>query len=125
MHTLEQSVLKTLAYFDVFRYPLTREELYGALYQDRAEDDAFSHADFLSLVDAMIADGQIYETGGYCMLFNTPAYIGERERAVRWIEKKNTDRPPRGASIAVCPFFAGHFFMQFCRVVRGKGRQRH
>jgi len=55
MKLFEVSIIKTLAYFDLFEYPLTREELYRWI---REGDRALSYVDFLKQLDQYISQSK-------------------------------------------------------------------
>lgn len=50
MNNLETSIIKTLAYFDIFDYPLTAVEVYKWLYQP---DHSYSLAEVLAALDSI------------------------------------------------------------------------
>lgn len=62
---LQNSILRTLHYFDMFSYPLTREELYRFLWQP----PVISYTDFSECLDQEKIPG-VDESDGYCYLSN-------------------------------------------------------
>jgi hypothetical protein len=68
-----QSVLKVLAYFDIFQYPLTKDEIYLFLGQQIPPDEV------QLLLHEMTAEHQIFKLGEFYSLHNDPAL---RERRI-------------------------------------------
>src|SRR6201986_1114425 len=69
---VKQSVLTTLAYFDMFNYPLTRAEIYlfmGKKYHYDFFDSALNH---------LVATGSVYQFERFFTLKNDPLLIARR-----------------------------------------------
>ena len=63
MHTTESAILSTLLYFDIFDYPLSRDQLYHFLMYVRPDREAFERA-----LELLLAQGQVVVTSGwYCL----------------------------------------------------------
>ncbi|WP_276481977.1 hypothetical protein [Paraflavitalea pollutisoli] len=82
---LEASILRTLAWFDLFRYPITANEL--LYFLDRpATPDALKKS-----LTQLQASRQVYMLGGFYALHNDPALVIRRrkgnEKATRMLRK--------------------------------------
>ncbi|MBT3817405.1 MAG: hypothetical protein HOE80_00325 [Candidatus Magasanikbacteria bacterium] len=82
--TLKKSIYKTLVYFDLFSYPLTREELYHYLWEYK---DELPYIDFFNALEKL-EDARIISTGGYYMLKGREGIIAVREKRQWFIKKK-------------------------------------
>lgn len=82
---LEQSVLATLAYFDIFDYPLTANEISRYLWQypNTISPDGLSKA-----LNESVVRHALETLHGYFFLPGRGALIAIRERAVREVERK-------------------------------------
>lgn len=85
MATLQTSILQTLAYFDIFSYPLTLHELHRFLWQPTA---SASIGDMLSEVETLKQNNQILEQSGYFLLPGREEIIRRRQRAIPFLEEK-------------------------------------
>ncbi len=86
--SLGQSIIKTLAYFDIFDYPLTREELWHFLWQP---PENLEYKDFvLDLETKMVVElkEKVETHGGYYFLPVRSEIIAKRERKVLYTEEK-------------------------------------
>lgn len=81
---LEQSILKTLAYFDIFKHPLTREELYSFLWGYHGN---LGMAEFSLQLENLIGRGVDYKWG-YYFLSGKSELVEKRRRSILEIEKK-------------------------------------
>lgn len=68
------SILKAIAYFDVFRYPVTADEIY--LFMDNAITTASLHAE----LDHLLTTKKIYQLGEYYSLRNEPVLAERRTK---------------------------------------------
>ena len=75
MNPLQTSVVKTLAYFDISGYPLTKEELFEYLWQP----PAMGYADFTEQL-AGFAPVQIGTKWGYYFLAGREYNVENRRR---------------------------------------------
>ncbi|MBD3311141.1 MAG: hypothetical protein GF349_01425 [Candidatus Magasanikbacteria bacterium] len=84
---LNRSILQTLAYFNIFNLPLTKEELYRWLffYKHNFKTD---YIDFLEFLDEYTEDASWQTKGGYYFLPGCEKDIAKRETGIRLIEKK-------------------------------------
>jgi hypothetical protein len=93
--TTEQNILKTLGYFDLFHYPLTREEIY--LFNA----DKVSVKDIDVALQLLLADTTIFKLDNFYSLHNDTALVKRRcegnllaikqmqaaKRSARWLSK--------------------------------------
>lgn len=78
---MEQSINRTLRYFDIVNYPLTKEELFAFLWQP----PALGYAEFLERLNNF---GGIETKGGYYFLPGRENIISERQRRLVASEEK-------------------------------------
>lgn len=74
MQTASLSILKTLAYYNIFNYPLTREEIVSLMDADYSEKEI---ADAFQLLER---DELIFQIDGFFSLYNTPFLAQRRKR---------------------------------------------
>ena len=80
---LSQNFIKTLAYYDIFNYPLTREEIfYNSFTNGDSKETVFDEID--NLVDL----GIIYHHNGYYLLYNNGQYVPRRITGNKRAERK-------------------------------------
>ena len=63
---IKENILATLAYFDLFNYPLTRTEVYLFLKKK------YSHEFFDDSLRCLVGDGAIHRFDGFYCLQNDP-----------------------------------------------------
>lgn len=80
MQLLRDSIIKTLAYFDLADYPLTKEELFSWLWQP----PTVSYSEFLNTIPALNLDSKF----GYYFLPGREAIVEERRRKLLISEQK-------------------------------------
>src|ERR1700750_2459607 len=82
---VKKSILKVLAYFDMFSYPLLKEEI--RLFLDRS----IQAGEMEWALDELIAEGRIFHHDNFYQLRNEPAFIHRRKdgnsRAAFLLEK--------------------------------------
>ena len=71
---LRPSLLKTIAYFDLFNYPLTLEDIHRFL------DVETDQASIERAVRALVREGCLYRIGSYYSLQNNPALAQRRQQ---------------------------------------------
>lgn len=71
--TLERAVLKTLAYFAVFTYPLTREEIMAFCTELSATPEQVS-----GVLQTLVEQDTIFEFGIYFQLTNDDSWVSKR-----------------------------------------------
>ena len=76
---LEQAILKTLAYFDIFDYPLTAVELYKWLYLPKTESQKiYELFDVIKALNSQALVGIIESNNGFYFLVGRQSIIGLR-----------------------------------------------
>lgn len=83
----EQSILRTLAYFDVFDYPLTAEELPRWLYPPRAAASPQS-GDVPAALESLVRDGRVGRQGTYYYLAGRESTVQSRTDRFMVSQKK-------------------------------------
>jgi len=71
---LRSSILKTLAYFDIFHYPLAAEDVCRYLDREASEEDVSQE------MEAMVDEGRLFRTGPFYSLQNDPSLATRRLR---------------------------------------------
>jgi len=99
---LHASILKTLAYFDLFSYSLTKEELYGFLWQEK-----ISYPDFLDALNSSASGWE--EKDGYYFLAGRSALVENRRRRLVVSEIKLKIARRAAKKIKVVPFLRAIF----------------
>lgn len=87
-NTLTKSILQTLSYFDIFDYPLTREELFQFLWQPPLN---LSYSDFILQLEKVMQTElvrKVESIGSYYFLAERSEIIAKRERKVLYTEEK-------------------------------------
>jgi len=79
---MQQSILQTLAWFDIFEQPLTAEELYIYVWQYKEE------ITFEDFVKQLSAAAGIREQNGYYMLAAGAASVESRQQSVPLLQEK-------------------------------------
>lgn len=98
-YPLEGAILKTLAYFDIFHYPLTLFELHRYLYQQKA-----SVLEVESVLASLIQRGIVEERHGYYFLHGRKACIAIRKERYFLSERKIRRALKAARWIAHLPF---------------------
>ncbi len=70
---LGKCIIKTLAYYDIFNYPLTAEEIYHNLGANHV-----SSIDVTNEIEKLCKDGLIYRKNSFYLLTNNDKYISRR-----------------------------------------------
>jgi len=99
----EQSIIKALAYFDIFNYPLTKEEIFHFL--DRPVDPD----ELKAVLQQLIVDKRIFQLGNFYSLQPDPA-----------LHTRRTDGNHKADLMLQTAYKAGGFLYQF-PFVRGIG----
>ena len=80
----ELVILRTLAYYDIFNFPLTREEIQRSLIGEEMEDIS-------KALDSLMEKGVVFNEGNYFSLKNEPRLVSERvlkeERASKYLKR--------------------------------------
>jgi len=81
---LEQSIFKTLAYFDIADFPLTKEELYAFLWMP----PAIGYAEFLEKINNISTSSYFLSKYGYYFLAGREEIVERRRERLIVSEKK-------------------------------------
>lgn len=82
---VNQSVIQTLAYFDIFEHPLTREELYRSLWKN---ESGVSSMDFVNAIDELAHQKVVGQKWGYYFLPGREEIVETRRRRTLIVERK-------------------------------------
>ncbi len=82
---IHRAILETLCYFDLFSYPLTREEVYRWLWQPPS---FLSYEQFLSSLSDLVSQGVIGQRNGFFFLRGRDKTVKDRQSAVAIVEEK-------------------------------------
>ena len=111
LSALQQAVLRTIAYYDVFDYPLTAAEVWRWLYRRADEELTASHQEVQQVCDELVGQGRLSKEKDWYVLPNRNALIQLRaERFVlgqkKWRRVKSMARfceiIPYVKMVAVC-----------------------
>jgi len=102
---LEQSILRTLAYFDLFSFPLSAEELYCFLWRP----PALAKDDFLNQLNFLVEQKKIGNQDGFYFLLGTEANVAERIRREKISEKKMKKARRAARLLSLVPFLNAVF----------------
>lgn len=124
---LRQSILQTLAYFDVFEYCLTFLEISSYIYTDnglcalpagRQGSTDYTNRDILNQLTSLIQSGETHHKEGYYFLPGREEIVVKRQRNIWFVERK-MKRALRGIKkLARVPFVRAVFV---CNTVAGVG----
>lgn len=81
---VNQSVIQTLAYFDIFDHPLTKEELHRALWKG----GRVHFNSFIEELNECIEKGVVGQTWGYYFLPEREEIVETRRRRILIVERK-------------------------------------
>ncbi|MBI2436278.1 MAG: hypothetical protein HYV41_00825 [Candidatus Magasanikbacteria bacterium] len=110
---LRQSIFKTLAFFDLFEYPLTREELYRFLWKAQKN---LSPIDFLAFVDQYDNIKYIEKKNGFYFLQGREDVLDSRHVQTLETEKKMRIAKRGISKLRYIPFIRSVFV---CNTVAG------
>jgi hypothetical protein len=102
----KNSVLQTLAYFDLFEKPLTAEELHRNLWN---LERRVGYYDFLMDLQEMVENGSVETENGYYFFPGRSDLIQIREQRVRLVEKKMKIAKKGARLIRLIPFVRAIF----------------
>ncbi len=83
METVEKAIIKTLSFFDLFSYPLTKEEIFSYLWQVKSEQDFVSKV-LIELLDKKVVE----EKNGYYFLLGREGNCEIRKNSLLESEAK-------------------------------------
>ena len=87
-NNLEKNIIQTLAYFDIFDYPLTKEELYQYVLNTNSVNVKIPYTNFLCLLDKLKGQNVFSYNNGYYFLNNRNDIIDSRQKTIRILEEK-------------------------------------
>ena len=108
------NILKTLAYFDIFNTPLTREELSHWLWEEKVND----YTDFARRLNNLEKEKKIAKKYGFYFFPGREEIINTSQRAVSIVEEKMQIAVRAGKKIRWIPFVEAIFV---CNTVAGGG----
>jgi len=115
----EKSVLATLAYFDLFSQPLTREELFRYLRTTDNPDLRITYGEFVVELDRIMSLPGVVPLGtetGFYFLQGREEIVDERQRKVKIVEQKLKIAKRAIKKISWVPFLRAIFI---CNTVAG------
>lgn len=83
---LHKSILQTLAFWDIFFHPLTKEELYEMLYG--VDKQILDYTDFINELHRFFEQGMVGCQDGFCFLPGREKIVDIRQLKVKLIEQK-------------------------------------
>lgn len=104
---LKKSILQTLAYFDIFDHPLTKEELFRYLYKSNL-DLKIDYVDFIEQLKNNL-QGMVEEKYGFYFLSGRVEIVNVRQSKVKLIEEKMKIAVQGIKKIARVPFVKAVF----------------
>ena len=113
---LQTSIIKTLAYFDVFNYPLTKEELFRYLYTEGTEK--MDYTEFLDQLEQLQQLKHFQHRDGFYFLPGRSEIVDDRQNKVKIMEKKFKIAYKGIKKIARVPFVRAVFV---CNTLSGPG----
>ncbi len=102
LNPLGRSVLRTLAYYDIFSYPLTADEIYYNL-----GDNHTSIKEVENILKKLSSDELVYQKGKFFQLNNNDKFITRREKGNKLAEKKLKTARRVSGFISRFPFIRG------------------
>lgn len=102
---LEQTILRTIIYFDLASFPLTKEELFSFLWLP----PQVSQGDYLMVLENLIANGTIAQKFGYYFLSGREELIEKRRRQLLATEEKIVVARRAAKKIRSVPFLRAIF----------------
>lgn len=114
--SLQSSILKTLAYFDIFNYPLTKEELFRFLYNDSLEN--IEYPEFINQLQHLEQLHHFQHRDGLYFLPSREEIVADRQNKVKIMDKKLKIASRGIKKIASVPFVRAVFV---CNTLSGPG----
>ncbi len=102
INQLGVSVLRTLAYYDIFFYPLTADEIYHNL-----GDNHTSIVEVENILEKLSADKLVFRKGKFYQLNNNDEFIVRREKGNKLAEKRLKTAQRVSGIVSRFPFIRG------------------
>ena len=99
---LRRSIIRTLAYYDIFFYPLTADEIYYNL-----GDNHTSREEIKSELESLTSVNIVYRKGEFFQLNNNDSYIHRRKTGNKLAEKRLKTARRVSGFISRFPFIRG------------------
>jgi predicted nucleotidyltransferase len=100
--SLGKSIIRTLAYYDIFNYPLTSEEIYHNL-----QTNSVSLQDVSNEIENLSKNNIVYKKNSFYLLTNNDNYIERRIAGNKLAEKKINSAYRMTKFIAKFPYVRG------------------
>jgi predicted nucleotidyltransferase len=100
--SLKRSIIHTLAYYDIFSYPLTAPEVYHNLGENHATAEEVKKE-----LEDLCANEMIFKNGGFYLLTNDDKYITRRLKGNKFAEKQLKTAHRVSSFISRFPFIRG------------------
>ena len=100
--TLKRSIIHTLAYYDIFSYPLTASEVYHNLGENHTTAEEVEKE-----LEDLCSNEMIYKNGEYYLLTNDDKYIARRIKGNQFAEKQLKTARRVSSFISRFPFIRG------------------
>jgi hypothetical protein len=101
---LEKNIIKTLAYFDIFSYPLTADEIFHSLGINHT-----SARELKTLLDLLVDKKLLFQKNGFYLLKNDNSYIARREKGNKLARKRMVTARRMSWLISKFPFIRAIF----------------
>lgn len=111
---MNDAIIKTICYFDIFNTPLTREEIFRWLWESNSNDFKI----LISELEKLTTQKIIEYKNGYYFLPNRADTIEIRERTIPYVEKKMSIAVRACKKLRYVPFLEAVFV---CNTVAGGG----
>jgi hypothetical protein len=99
---LRRSILRTLAYYDIFSYPLTADEIYINLGDNHTSPDEIKNE-----LESLSSDNIVYHKGEFFQLNNDDKYVYRRNAGNKLAEKRLKTARRVSSFISRFPFIRG------------------
>jgi len=102
INSLRRGIIRTLAYYDIFSYPLTASEVFQNLRENHSTVDKVTKE-----LDDLCLEELIYRNGDYYLLTNDNNYINRRNEGKKIAEKRLKTARRVSSFISRFPFIRG------------------
>lgn len=101
MNPTEKNILKTITYFSLFRYPITKEEIYSF---NRERTDQFSIEKSLAI---LCREGVIYKLEEFYSIYNDLSLVSRRRLGNQMAAKQMVNAHRAAKILSLFPFVSG------------------